>query len=57
MAQTAGFSDRNLSPEAVAVHWDEVLAGSAESLIAHGTFDPTQWDVKPYHADKGGRAT
>jgi NAD(P)-dependent dehydrogenase (short-subunit alcohol dehydrogenase family) len=48
VAQTAGFADRNLSPEAVAARWNEVMAGSAESLIAHGTFDPTQWDIRPY---------
>ena len=57
VAQTAGFTDRNLTPEAVAARWDEVVAGSAESLIAHGAFDPTQWDIKPYRADTADRAT
>jgi NAD(P)-dependent dehydrogenase (short-subunit alcohol dehydrogenase family) len=50
LAQTAGFTDRELSLESVAARWDEVMAGSAASLIAHGTFDPTQWDIKPYRA-------
>jgi NAD(P)-dependent dehydrogenase (short-subunit alcohol dehydrogenase family) len=58
VAQTAGFTDRSLSPEAVAARWNEVMAGSAESLIAHGTFDPTQWDIKPYRAaETDGGAT
>jgi NAD(P)-dependent dehydrogenase (short-subunit alcohol dehydrogenase family) len=58
VARTAGFTDRNLSPEMVAARWNEVMAGSAESLIAHGTFDPTQWDIKPYRAaETDGGAT
>jgi len=58
LAQTVGFADRNLSPESVAARWNEVMAGSAEGLIAHGTFDPTQWDIKPYRAaDTSGGAT
>jgi len=55
LAQTAGFVDRNLSPEAVGARWNEVMAGSADSLIAHGTFDPTQWDIKPYRAAESSR--
>ena len=50
VAQTQGFTDRNLTPEEVAARWSEVMAASAESLIAHGTMDPTQWDIKPYRA-------
>jgi hypothetical protein len=50
LAQTSGFTDRDLTPETVAARWSEVVAGSAGSLIAHGTFDPTQWDIKPYRA-------
>jgi NAD(P)-dependent dehydrogenase (short-subunit alcohol dehydrogenase family) len=57
LAETRGFTDRNLTPEAVQARWNEVVAGSAESLIAHGAFDPTQWDIKPYRANMGGRAT
>ena len=56
LAQTAGFTDRNLSPEALAARWNEVMAGSVEGLLAHGTFDPTQWDVKPYRAENADRA-
>jgi NAD(P)-dependent dehydrogenase (short-subunit alcohol dehydrogenase family) len=52
LAQTAGFGDRDLSLEVVAARWDEVTAGSTEGLIAHGTFDPRQWDIKPYRAAK-----
>ena len=50
LAQTAGFADRNLTPEAVEARWSEVMAGSAESLIAPGAFDPTQWHIRPYRA-------
>lgn len=50
LAQTAGFTDRNLTLEAVAARWSEVMAGSAEAVIAHGAHDPTQWDIKPYRA-------
>jgi NAD(P)-dependent dehydrogenase (short-subunit alcohol dehydrogenase family) len=58
LAQTAGFTDRNLSPEGVAARWHEVMSGAAESLIAHGSFDPTQWDIKPYRpADTAGGTT
>ncbi len=57
LAQTSGFTDRNLTPEAVAARWDEVVAGSAQSLIAHGVFDPSQWDIKPYRAERDGSAT
>jgi NAD(P)-dependent dehydrogenase (short-subunit alcohol dehydrogenase family) len=57
LAQTAGFTDRNLTPEALAGRWNEVVAGSAATLIGHGIFDPTQWDIKPYRAEQGGRAT
>ena len=33
------------------------LIDVAETRIAHGAFDPTQWDIKPYRAATGGRAT
>jgi NAD(P)-dependent dehydrogenase (short-subunit alcohol dehydrogenase family) len=57
LAGTRGFTDRNLTPEAVQARWNEVVAGSAATLIAHGAFDPAQWDIKPYRAKMGGRAT
>jgi NAD(P)-dependent dehydrogenase (short-subunit alcohol dehydrogenase family) len=56
LAQTTGFTDRNLTPEAVAARWNEVMAGSAQTRIAHGGFDPTQWDIKPYRGADGPRA-
>jgi NAD(P)-dependent dehydrogenase (short-subunit alcohol dehydrogenase family) len=55
LAQTSGFIDRALTPEAVAACWNEVMAGSAETVIRPGAFDPTQWDIKPYHADSWPR--
>lgn len=57
LAQTSGFTDRNVTPETVAARWEEVVAGSASSLIAHGVFDPTQWDIKPYRGDSYARGT
>jgi NAD(P)-dependent dehydrogenase (short-subunit alcohol dehydrogenase family) len=48
LAQTSGFTDRDLTPETVAARWNEVVAGSAETLVPHGAHDPTQWDIKPY---------
>ena len=48
LAQTAGFTDPQLTIETVARRWQEVVAGSAPSLIPAGAFDPTQWDIKRY---------
>jgi NAD(P)-dependent dehydrogenase (short-subunit alcohol dehydrogenase family) len=48
IARTPGFTDRNLSIESLATRWDEVMAGSAASLVGIGSFDPTQWHIKPY---------
>lgn len=55
LAQTSGFTDRNLTLEAVARRWNEVMAGATEAIIAPGAHDPTQWDIKPYHPPTGGR--
>jgi NAD(P)-dependent dehydrogenase (short-subunit alcohol dehydrogenase family) len=48
LAQTTGFVDRRLTIETVAQRWDEVMTGSAGTLIPHGAHDPTQWGLKPY---------
>jgi hypothetical protein len=48
IAQTPGFADPGLTIETVASRWDEVMAGTADSMIPAGAFDPTQWDVKKY---------
>jgi NAD(P)-dependent dehydrogenase (short-subunit alcohol dehydrogenase family) len=48
LAQTQGFADPGLTPEAVAGRWDEVMAGAAESVIGLAAFDTSQWDIKPY---------
>ena len=50
LAQTPGFADRELTIEAVAGRWDEVMAGAAEQLIGCATFDTAAWDIKPYRA-------
>jgi NAD(P)-dependent dehydrogenase (short-subunit alcohol dehydrogenase family) len=54
LAQTSGFTDRDLTPETVAARWNEVVGGSAESSIPHGAHDPTQWDIKPYRVQPRG---
>ena len=56
-AKTAGFTDHSLTVEAVAARWNEVMAGSAENLSPTAPHDPRQWDIKPYRAETGGRAT
>jgi hypothetical protein len=48
LAQTPGFSDPALSLETVAQRWNEVMAGSPQSVVEPGTLDATQWHVKPY---------
>jgi NAD(P)-dependent dehydrogenase (short-subunit alcohol dehydrogenase family) len=52
LARTPGFTDRNLSVETVARRWNEVMAGSSASIIGAGSFDPTQWHIKPYRPAK-----
>jgi NAD(P)-dependent dehydrogenase (short-subunit alcohol dehydrogenase family) len=47
-AQTAGFTDRNLTIETVAERWSEVMAGTSDSVIGLGIYDPKDWDMKPY---------
>jgi NAD(P)-dependent dehydrogenase (short-subunit alcohol dehydrogenase family) len=54
LAQTQGIVDRELTIERLAARWDEVMAGAAESLIGCGVHDVTQWDLKPYRANKTG---
>jgi NAD(P)-dependent dehydrogenase (short-subunit alcohol dehydrogenase family) len=53
LAQTAGFTDRQLTIDTVARRWQEVMAGSAASLIPAGAFDPTQWDIRQYRPGPG----
>jgi NAD(P)-dependent dehydrogenase (short-subunit alcohol dehydrogenase family) len=56
IAQTPGFTDPRLTVESLALHWDQVMAGSAQSLIPAGAFDPTQWDIKQYRPLQGSDA-
>jgi hypothetical protein len=49
-AQTQGYASRALTPESVAEHWHEVIAGTADSIIPHGTSDPQTWRIKPYRS-------
>jgi NAD(P)-dependent dehydrogenase (short-subunit alcohol dehydrogenase family) len=48
LAQTPGFADRELTIETLARRWDEVTAGTADSVIGCAGFDTAQWDIKPY---------
>jgi NAD(P)-dependent dehydrogenase (short-subunit alcohol dehydrogenase family) len=52
LAQTAGIADRTLTIETVAERWDAIMAGAAETLIPHGAFDPTAWDIKLYGGNR-----
>jgi NAD(P)-dependent dehydrogenase (short-subunit alcohol dehydrogenase family) len=53
IAQTTGFTDPHLSVQTVARRWEEVMSGSAPSLIPAGAFDPTQWAIKQYRPSQG----
>jgi hypothetical protein len=48
LAQTPGFTDRDLTVETVAKRWDEVMAGTDASVIGYDGSDVTQ-GAKPYH--------
>jgi NAD(P)-dependent dehydrogenase (short-subunit alcohol dehydrogenase family) len=48
MAMTPGFADRALTIEKVAAQWDEVMAGTAESMVPAGLVDSREWHMKPY---------
>lgn len=49
LAQTPGFTDRDLTVETVAKRWDEVMAGTHASVIDYSGSDVTQ-GAKPYQA-------
>lgn len=48
LAQTRGFTDRDLTVETVATRWHEVMADSPGTVIGIATHNVTQWDIKPY---------
>jgi NAD(P)-dependent dehydrogenase (short-subunit alcohol dehydrogenase family) len=48
VAQTAGFSDGDLTIETLAKRWSEVMAGADESMIGIAEHDVSQWNIKPY---------
>src|SRR5262249_29154624 len=53
VAQTEGFTDRDLTPEMLAARWDEVMAGAPASIIPHGAYDISPWGLKPYRPARG----
>jgi len=48
LAQTPGFTDRDITIEKLAARWDEVMAGAAPSLVGHTTLNLSEWGFKPY---------
>ena len=48
LARTRGFTDPELSIERLAARWEEVMSGSDGIVVGAGTFDTTQWQIKPY---------
>jgi NAD(P)-dependent dehydrogenase (short-subunit alcohol dehydrogenase family) len=48
LARTPGFADPDLTIEAIAQRWQEVLAGAAESISLPTEADPREWSPKPY---------
>ncbi len=51
LAETAGFVDRELTVESVAERWEDVMRGTAGSILPHGSQDPHQWHIRPYSPD------
>ena len=48
LAQTAGIADPELTPEAVAARWGEIVGGISGSVIEAGAMDPADWDLRAY---------
>ncbi len=48
LAQTPGFTDRELTVEKIAARWDEVMAGAAPSVLGHATLNLSEWGFRPY---------
>lgn len=48
LAQTSGFTDRDLSLETVARRWQEVMADSGDNVIGIAAQDTSQWNFKRY---------
>jgi NAD(P)-dependent dehydrogenase (short-subunit alcohol dehydrogenase family) len=53
VAETQGFTDRELTIERLASRWDEVMAGAGDQLIQAGFFDLTQFRHKAYEKQGG----
>ncbi len=48
LARTEGFADRAPTPELLAEHWEELLAGAADGISLNTEADPREWSIKPY---------
>lgn len=48
LAQNAGFASPSLTLDQVAEHWHDIMSDHLEAILPPGTFDPAQWDFKPY---------
>ncbi len=48
MARTTGISDRDHTIETLAKRWDEIVAGACDGMLGIGSFDTSEWQLKPY---------
>jgi NAD(P)-dependent dehydrogenase (short-subunit alcohol dehydrogenase family) len=48
VAQTRGFSDRDLTIEKIVDRWREIMDPTGSRVINSGETDPSKWNVKPY---------
>jgi NAD(P)-dependent dehydrogenase (short-subunit alcohol dehydrogenase family) len=48
IARTPGIVDPALTIEAVAAHWDEIMADGAAAAVGIADFDTAEWKLRPY---------
>ena len=53
IAQTAGFTDPQQTPETIAARWAEVMATEGARVMEGTGFDSGQWDIRPYDPQRG----
>lgn len=54
VAQTAGFFDTHLTIETLMERWEDIAAGTADSILGCGFTDPEEWGFRPYRPGKPG---
>jgi NAD(P)-dependent dehydrogenase (short-subunit alcohol dehydrogenase family) len=55
LAQTAGFTDPNLTVETIAERWREVMGAPRDPVIGLSAVDTELWHIKPYEAGANPR--